>query len=109
MRNVIKLMTYSQTKMSISLSGNLSVILPLVLPLVSFSLDVITYVAATNPNHGAVFTIAVLHIFVSVPCSCAIAFCRSDKSAVIVFSLAVISLLLLSCLIQMPGFLTRSD
>ncbi len=109
------LMRLSDKKMPLPLSGKMSVILPCVLPLVSFSLFVISaigierYIAATHrdPDElGAVFAVAFLYVLVTVPCCCAIAFCRSDKAAVIVFLLGVISLLLVSCVFfvrMIPG------
>jgi hypothetical protein len=87
-----------------SLSGKMPVILPLVLPLVSFGLLVLYAVAAWHRDpdqHGDVLAIASLYMLVTLPSCCAIAFSRSDKAAVIMFSSAVILLLLLLFIVPM--------
>jgi len=82
-----------------SLSGKMPIILPLALVLALF------VIAATHRDRFAMFSVGMLS---TVPSCCAIAFCRSDKSAVVVFSLAVISLLIWSCFVPITG-LFNSD
>jgi len=103
----MKLMRLSDTKMPRSLSGKMPLILPLVLLLALF------VIATTHLRvYEECFAMFAVGMLFTMPSCLAIAFCRSDKSAVVMFSLSVISLLLLSCLFflfPIPGHQFRGD
>jgi hypothetical protein len=90
-------------KMPRSLSGKMTLILPFALLL---ALSIIT---ATHRGHLERLAMFATGMLFTVPSCCAIAFCRSDKPAVIVFSLAVILLLFFNCLSFVPISLDSSD
>jgi len=87
-------MRLSDKKMPLPLSGKMSVILPFILFLAPFGLFVIS---AMHRDPEECFGSFVVGQVCTVPLCCAIAFARTDKTAISVFSFAVIALAILSC------------